>query len=164
MIQLGHPDQRRSIHGGSVESGGRRRFHSFVFIARRHSMQAIASRLEAIAIRMEMHRLLSFPPIAFGSGFQGKFLHALDCFEGCCSLSSIVCTGEHPETRIGCISMGNVHLLNQLWRHQVTYGNFCTFYYNFCKCSRGSDLMLFMLHVMLTFLFDCIFLFTPGWE
>lgn len=49
VIQLGHPDQRRSIHGGSVESGG-------------------------------------------------KFLHALDCFEGCCSLSSIVCTGEHPET------------------------------------------------------------------
>ena len=29
----------------------------------------------------------------------GKFLHALDCFEGCCSLGNIVCTGEHPLTR-----------------------------------------------------------------
>jgi len=28
----------------------------------------------------------------------GKFLHALDCFEGCCSLGNIVCTGEHPLT------------------------------------------------------------------
>lgn len=28
----------------------------------------------------------------------GKFLHALDCFDGCCSLSNLVCTAEHPVT------------------------------------------------------------------
>ncbi|CAJ1452989.1 unnamed protein product [Effrenium voratum] len=28
----------------------------------------------------------------------GKFLHALDCFEQSCSLTNVVCTGEHPVT------------------------------------------------------------------
>ena len=118
VIHWERPEIRSSIVGGSAQCGGPLRSRCpdvpFFLCPLKLRKNHVISQNMGWLLRKVTHAsgdvrhckiFLSYEGSRFAvSRFRwsrcgGKFLHALDCFDGCSSLSNLVCTGEHPVTR-----------------------------------------------------------------